>query len=52
MPVQSAVGAGSGIGGLLGQYVNSTQKQGNSLGSLIGLLGGSALSGWAGGGFK
>lgn len=51
-PVQSAVGAGSGIGGLLGQYTNQTQKSSPGLGLLAAQLGGSALSAWAGGGFK
>lgn len=52
MPVQSAAGAGSAVGGLLGQYVNGTQTQSGSIGGLIAQLGGSALSGWASGGFK
>lgn len=53
LPVQTAAGAGSSIGGLLGQYTNNVQKtSGPSLGALIAQLGGSALSAWAGGGFK
>lgn len=50
MPIQNATGAGSGIGGLLGQYTNTTQKQGAG-GLLAGMLG-AGLSGWASGGFK
>lgn len=50
MPVQAAAGAGSAVGGLLGQYTNTRQTQ--SLGGLLASLGGSALSGWASGGFK
>lgn len=51
-PVQAAAGAGSSIGGLLGQYTNQTQKSSPGLGLLAAQLGGSALSAWAGGGFK
>lgn len=51
-PVQAAAGAGSSIGGLLGQYTNGTQTQSMGLGQLAAQLGGSALSAWAGGGFK
>lgn len=51
-PVQAAAGAGSSIGGLLGSYTNSTQTQNMGLGQLAAQLGGSALSAWAGGGFK
>ena len=51
-PVQAAAGAGSSIGGLLGQYTNGTQTQSMGIGSLLGQLGGGALSGWASGGFK
>lgn len=51
-PVQAAVGAGSSIGGLLGQYTNGTSTQKMGLGQLAAQLGGSALSAWAGGGFK
>lgn len=52
MPVQTAAGAGSAIGGLLGQYTNTEQKQSQSLGSLIAQLAGGGLSAWAGGGFR
>lgn len=52
VPVQNAAGAGSAIGGLLGQYTDGKQTQSMNLGSLIASLGGSALSAWAGGGFK
>jgi hypothetical protein len=51
-PVQAAAGAGSSIGGLLGSYTNGTQTQSMGLGQLAAQLGGSALSAWAGGGFK
>lgn len=51
-PVQAAAGAGSSIGGLLGSYTNSTQTQKMGIGQLAAQLGGSALSAWAGGGFK
>lgn len=51
-PVQAAAGAGSSIGGLLGQYTNGTQTQSNGIGGLLAQLGGGALSGWASGGFK
>lgn len=51
-PIQAAAGAGSSIGGLLGQYTNGTQTQTMGLGSLLGQLGGGALSGWAAGGFR
>lgn len=49
-PLQAAGGYASGIGGLMGQYTKTTQKQG--LGSSLGGLLGAGLSGWAGGGFK
>jgi hypothetical protein len=52
MPVQTAAGLGSTIGGLLGQYTNQKQTQKQGLGGLIASLGGAALSGWAGGGFR
>jgi len=48
-PVQSAAGAGAGIGGLLGQYQNTTQKQGTNIGMLIAQLAGNAASAYAGG---
>ena len=48
-PVQSAAGAGAGIGGLLGSYTNSTQKQGTNIGMLIAQLAGNAASAYAGG---
>lgn len=50
MPVQAAAGYGSGMGGLLGQYVKTKQK--GSLGGMLAGLGGAALSGWASGGFS
>lgn len=49
-PVQSAVGAGAGIGGLLGQYQNTTQKTSQSLGSIIAQLAGNAAQAYAMGG--
>lgn len=51
-PIQAAAGAGSSVGGLLGQYTNNTQKQSMGLGQIGALLGGNILSGWAAGGFK
>lgn len=52
LPVQSATGAGAGIGGLLGQYTNTTTKSSPSLGMLLASIAGNAASAWAGGGFK
>lgn len=52
MPVQTAAGAGSAVGGLLGQYGTTTQKSSPSIGQLIAQLAGNAASAWAGGGFK
>lgn len=51
-PMLAASDYAGGIGGLLGQYQNSTTTQKGSLGGLLAGLGGSALSGWASGGFK
>ena len=51
-PIQAATGAGAGIGGLLGQYTNQTQKSSPSLGALIAQLAGNAASTYASGGFK
>ena len=48
-PIRDAAGYASGVGGLLGNYTKTRQKQGLG-GTLMG-LGGSALSGWATGGF-
>lgn len=48
-PVQSAVGAGSGIGGLLGQYGTSTSKTSPSLGAIIAQIAGNAAQAYAGG---
>lgn len=48
-PVQSAVGAGSGIGGLLGSYTNSTQKSSPSLGAILAQIAGNAAQAYAGG---
>lgn len=49
-PLQAAVGAGSGIGGLLGQYTTSTQKN-SGLGSLIARIVARGAQAYAGGGF-
>lgn len=51
-PLLAAQDYGNTIGGLLGQYQRqeTTQKQG--LGGMLGGLAGSALAGWASGGFK
>lgn len=50
MPVQSAVGAGSGIGGLLGSYTNQKTTQKGSIGQLIAQMAGNAAQAYAGGG--
>lgn len=50
VPLQAASGYAGGIGGLLGQYTNTTQK--GSLGGMLAGLAGTGLSAWAGGGFK
>jgi hypothetical protein len=47
-PIQAAAGAGSSIGGLLGQYTTGTTKQSSSLASLIASLAGNAASAYAG----
>jgi len=52
MPIQAAAGAGSAVGGLLGQYGTTTQKSSPSLGSIIAQLAGNAAQAYAGGGFK
>lgn len=49
VPLQAAGNYSSGIGGLLGQYTKTTQKQG--LGGMLAGLAGAGLSGWASGGF-
>lgn len=51
-PVQAATGAGAGIGGLLGQYMNQTQKTSPSVGAVLAQMAGNAASSWASGGFK
>jgi len=48
-PVQAAAGAGSSIGGLLGQYNNTTQKSSPSIASLLAQMAGNAASAYAGG---
>lgn len=50
MPVQTAAGAGSAVGGLLGNYTQT--KQTTNLGQLIASMAGNAASAWAGGGFR
>lgn len=49
-PVQAAAGQASAVGGLLGQYTNSTQKQGMNIAQLIAQLAGNAAQAYAGGG--
>ncbi|NIJ24837.1 hypothetical protein [Sphingomonas japonica] len=51
MPVQAASGAGSAIGGLLGQYTNQTQKSSPSLGAILAQIAGNAANTYASGGF-
>ncbi|MGJ3625952.1 hypothetical protein AB5I41_01445 [Sphingomonas sp. MMS24-JH45] len=50
MPIQAAAGAGSAIGGLLGQYGTTTTKSSPSLGAIIAQLAGNAASAYAMGG--
>lgn len=47
-PVRAAVGAGQGVGGLLGQYTSTSQK--GSLAGLLAQLAGNAAQAYAGGG--
>lgn len=47
-PIRAAVGAGQGVGGLLGQYTKTTQK--GSLGGLLAQLAGNAAQAYAAGG--
>lgn len=49
-PMQAANMYAGGLGGLLGNYTTTTQKQG--AGSALGGLLGAGLAGWASGGFK
>ena len=51
-PLMAAQDYGSTIGGLLGQYQNTTTTQKQGLGGMLAGLGGSALAGWASGGWK
>ena len=51
-PLLAAQDYGSTIGGLLGSYQNTKTTQKGGVGGLLGGLAGSALSGWAAGGFK
>ena len=52
MPVQTAAGAGSAVGGLLGQYTNQETKSSPSLGQILAQMAGQAASTYASGGFK
>ena len=49
MPIQAAAGAGSGVGGLLGQYGINETKSSPSIGMLIAQMAGNAASAYAGG---
>lgn len=49
-PIRAAVGAGSGVGGLLGQYQDVTTKQKGSLAGLLAQIAGNAAQAYAGGG--
>lgn len=52
LPVQTASGAASGVGGLLGQYTTQTTSSVPSIGMLLAQIAGNAASAYAGGGFK
>lgn len=49
-PVRAAVGAGQGVGGLLGQYQNTKTTQKGSLAGLLAQMAGNAAQAYAGGG--
>lgn len=49
-PVRAAVGAGQGVGGLLGQYQNVKTTQKGSLAGLLAQMAGNAAQAYAGGG--
>lgn len=51
-PLLAAQDYGGTIGGLLGNYQNTTTTQKQGLGGMLGGLAGSALAGWASGGWK
>lgn len=51
MPVQTAAGAGSAVGGLLGPYTNQTTRESQGIGGGLASIIGSGLAGWASGGF-
>lgn len=51
-PLLAAQDYGGTIGGLLGQYQTVKTKEKQGLGGMLAGLGGSALAGWASGGFK
>ena len=51
-PLMAAQDYGNTIGGLLGNYQNTTTTQKQGLGGMLGGLAGSALAGWASGGFS
>lgn len=52
LPMEAANRYAAGVGGLLGQYNTQTGYTKQGLGSSLMGLGGAALAGWAGGGFK
>lgn len=52
LPMNAALQYGAGVGGLLGNYTNTEQKQSGGLGQMLGGLLGAGLSGWATGGFR
>lgn len=49
-PVRAAIGAGSGVGGLLGQYQDQRTTQKGSLAGLLAQMAGNAAQAYAGGG--
>lgn len=49
-PIRAAIGAGSGVGGLLGQYQNTKTTQKGSLAGLLAQIAGNAAQAYAGGG--
>ncbi len=49
-PIRAAIGAGSGVGGLLGQYQNTKTTQKGSLAGLLAQMAGNAAQAYAGGG--
>lgn len=49
-PIRAAIGAGSGVGGLLGQYQTVKQKQSTGLAGILAQMAGNAAQAYAGGG--